>query len=557
MPSFRSVSDVRTLESGPSILHVLKLPEFSVEGEVIEEREVFAIPVFSRKDGLLLALPAMALPEALVMSDQPILEENMVGPSTMVSVGLVMEQENGEEYPLELEAECLLVDFHKSVLPRLRGFDPVTEGGNGEILTFHGEDMDVFPCGNQLQQLATSWIEGMASDRLAFYSAEEGPQMEVPPQRPSAAGKAKSKASSKKVTTATLSEQLSSLAQAIPAISSQLADLRGRQEKMEALMISPATSQKQLQPHRRDFERPPQTPRAMSGVQFLNTIGQPPRARATPLKQAPQTFPEDEPTVPLEEQEQVLGSSDQIVQSLFVQQKALTSLVAHLTQDGLQDLGGATSSSATLSLKGSAKREKLQQDLAMRRGSCLLKVAQNAFRRLKPTEAVPQDLANFQGKGVFTKYLERQGGFGGAQRDLGLIMWLLCNIGDLMVAGDQVGAQELLALMLVAVEQTAQDGGKWEVGWLLSLQEDPPAGVFAPKPVTQNPRLRAFAPLCPPEWATTALAFVKEADLISARRQEVVPARKQPGGGQKEEEEGPKKPKNLRHPKKPKSEEEK
>lgn len=72
MPSFRSVSDVRTLESGPSILHVLKLPEFSVEGEVIEEREVFAIPVFSRKDGLLLALPAMALPEALVMSDQPI-----------------------------------------------------------------------------------------------------------------------------------------------------------------------------------------------------------------------------------------------------------------------------------------------------------------------------------------------------------------------------------------------------------------------------------------------------------------------------------------------------
>ena len=487
MPSFRSVSDVRTLESGPSILHVLKLPEFSVEGEVIEEREVFAIPVFSRKDGLLLALPAMALPEALVMSDQPILEENMVGPSTMVSVGLVMEQENGEEYPLELEAECLLVDFHKSVLPRLRGFDPVTEGGNGEVLTFHGEDMDVFPCGNQLQQLATSWIEGMASDRLAFYSAEEGPQMEVPPQRPSAAGKAKSKASSKKVTTATLSEQLSSLAQAIPAISSQLADLRGRQEKMEALMISPATSQKQLQPHRRDFERPPQTPRAMSGVQFLNTIGQPP----------------------------------------------------------------------TLSLKGSAKREKLQQDLAMRRGSCLLKVAQNAFRRLKPTEAVPQDLANFQGKGVFTKYLERQGGFGGAQRDLGLVMWLLCNIGDLMVAGDQVGAQELLALMLVAVEQTAQDGGKWEVGWLLSLQEDPPAGVFAPKPVTQNPRLRAFAPLCPPEWATTALAFVKEADLISARRQEVVPARKQPGGGQKEEEEGPKKPKNLRHPKKPKSEEEK
>ena len=39
------------------------------------------------------------------------------------------------------------------------------------------------------------------------------------------------------------------------------------------------------------------------------------------------------------------------------------------------------------------------------------------------------------------------------------------------------------------------------MGWLLSLQEDPPSGLFAPKPETQNPRLRAFAPLSPLEWA--------------------------------------------------------
>ena len=39
---------------------------------------------------------------------------------------------------------------------------------------------------------------------------------------------------------------------------------------------------------------------------------------------------------------------------------------------------------------------------------------------------------------MVTKYLERQGGFGG-QRDLGLVMWLLCNMADMMVAGDQIG----------------------------------------------------------------------------------------------------------------------
>lgn len=37
-------------------------------------------------------------------------------------------------------------------------------------------------------------------------------------------------------------------------------------------------------------------------------------------------------------------------------------------------------------------------------GGFLLKVAQNAFKRLKPTETLPQDLPSFQGKAVFTKW---------------------------------------------------------------------------------------------------------------------------------------------------------
>ena len=67
--------------------------------------------------------------------------------------------------------------------------------------------------------------------------------------------------------------------------------------------------------------------------------------------------------------------------SLQVQQQALTALVAHLTnQDGLGDLGLGSSSSTSLSLKGSARREKLMTELAARRGNFFLKVAQNAHR---------------------------------------------------------------------------------------------------------------------------------------------------------------------------------
>ena len=130
-------------------------------------------------------------------------------------------------------------------------------------------------------------------------------------------------------------------------------------------------------------------------------------------------------------------------------------------------------------------------------------------------------------------------------------MWLLSQMADAFLNEDAAGAQELLALTMVTLEQVAQDSGKWEVGWILSLQEDPPPGVFQARPIATNPRLRAFAPLCPPEWATTALSYVKEVDLINSRRQEALPGKKNLPGKEQDDQAGPKK-KPARYPKKPK-----
>jgi hypothetical protein len=130
---------------------------------------------------------------------------------------------------------------------------------------------------------------------------------------------------------------------------------------------------------------------------------------------------------------------------------------------------------------------------------------------------------------------------------MGLVMWLLAQVADQMLQGDAAGAQELLALAMVTIEQVAQDRGRWDVAWILSLQEDPPPGVFQHRPASTNPRPKAFSPLCPPEWAATALAFVKEVDLLSTRRQEALP--KKPGA-KPDEPAVPKKP--PRYAKKPK-----
>ena len=90
-----------------------------------------------------------------------------------------------------------------------------------------------------------------------------------------------------------------------------------------------------------------------------------------------------------------------------------------------------------------------------------------------------------------------------------------------------------------------------------TLQEDPPPSVFANRPATTNPRLRAFAPLCPQEWATVALGFVKEVDLISSRRQESLGVKKQenPMGGPKKQDDKEAWKKKPRFPKKGKQEE--
>lgn len=137
-------------------------------------------------------------------------------------------------------------------------------------------------------------------------------------------------------------------------------------------------------------------------------------------------------------------------------------------------------------------------------------------------------------------------------------MWLMAHVADQMLVGDYKGAQEMMALALVSTEQAAQDGLKWEVAWLLSLQEDPPPSLFVPRPSSTNPRLRAFAPLCPQEWATVALGFVKEVDLISSRRQEsLVPKNKEnPMGGPKKPDEKEAWKKKPRFPKKAKGNEE-
>ena len=121
------------------------------------------------------------------------------------------------------------------------------------------------------------------------------------------------------------------------------------------------------------------------------------------------------------------------------------------------------------------------------------------------------------------QYLERFGGYAG-QRELGYLQWCLAHCMDCLVQQDIPGAQEflaVLALTFVACDQACIDQGRWDLALLRALEEPPPQ-LFHGRGTMANPRTRAFSPLSPVAWTTCALQFLKEVDLINARRLETL-----------------------------------
>ena len=142
------------------------------------------------------------------------------------------------------------------------------------------------------------------------------------------------------------------------------------------------------------------------------------------------------------------------------------------------DLGPTASSS--INARQSSKREKLQQELALR--FCVLP--------LNAAECSPQDVScsacafqcrGSEGSGAPLSGVVRFGGYA-YEKDLGLVLLLLAYVGDALAQGDVRGAQEHIALAMMSVEQAACDGGKWDLAFLLSLVQEPSPTLFQARP---------------------------------------------------------------------------
>eukprot|EP00435_Cladocopium_sp_Y103_P055503 s1300_g18.t1 len=520
-------------------VHVM---EFPAQMEDLDgQTQAAALIVLRRRTGYLLAVPRGAFTEAALAAGTAAPPEEMVGQSTLVTVAAGSKESLEDAVPPVHEdgtlVDVVLVDVSDAMDRFLSPFDPLRHHVE-LLLSFSADNIMLMPMPEDLAAEAWSWVADPASgERAIFYSAAEEDEAvpetpaeeEVDPPQPgrrgpstrSAAPRGAEPGTQKKprATVATLAASMETMSSTLPVLVNQLTELKERTEAMEQRLSNAS----------------PGRPSALQQPLGSFNLGGSLRASTTPaalLKEMPpprgslpgtsrptkQPASQEEAQQLMSEKEVVEDSAD-LAKAVYAQSQALTALVSHLTNaDPIHDL---SASSSGLSSKGSAGRMRLQQELAQHRGTFYLSVLQAMARRMQPARVAEQSPQELAARGVVpTAYVERYGGYG-RSRELGSLMWQVAIIMDHLQTENYNAAKDATALLATCLEQAALDGGKMDLALLLSLAEDPPSGVFTNRNLSGVMRGRAFAPLAEQKWITIALAYVKEMDLISSRRQDL------------------------------------
>ena len=499
----------------------------------------FLLPIMQRQGGILAAIPLGFLSEEVLIDAAEEGNDGVVGPSKDFEAALVEEDDAGQIVESGYSKAFVVVDLTDACLANLKDYDPVTDT---DVFPFEETTPAALPRVADIVQNVMEWIEATSLSRVNFYSAREEQAVPAAPKR----------AAPKKVSNAALVEQLSLLAAQVQMI--------GEQQKL----LSQSATVGGASPYAGPAAVPEaggtpvsRLPAVSNGLGILQStpkraaalLGPPPKTKMaeTPIRQ-PVKLKEDEPREIAEEvtEETMLGA-------LASQSSAITALVAHLTSggDAMQDLSSSGGQHLALSSRGVGRREKMQSELANRSSNYFLAVQQQLYRRMNPARVVPKTLEDLSAAGTsMTAYLERYGGYKNA-KDAGLSLWVAAHAMDCAAEGDFAGTREYLALLCAALEQSALDGS-WSLAWVLTLLDDPPAMLFADRMQPVVSYGRPFAPLVPPMWAATSLAYLKEIEVLVTRKTEVKTSKSSTARSSADNAEEDKSPSPRRRPKFPK-----
>eukprot|EP00439_Symbiodinium_sp_Y106_P066199 s1976_g10.t1 len=513
--------------------------------------EAQALIVMRRSLGFLAAIPVGVLTEEEAQAGRQAPMEAAVGPSTTIEVAASLFTEEGLLPQPGITVPCVLVDFAATAASR---FTVLGAGGDPEILLpFDVGSPDLMPEPSALLQQALVWAQrrDTPQERIAFYSAEEGPTPTTRPRlrlsksdppRAGAGGTGTEQpaaAKAKKVTTASLATQLETLASALPGLTSRLEEISSKQTAMEARIAAGPTA-------------PLAEPLGSLGAQpksWAATLAGPPPTHHRQLLAPQATLPAAAVEAAELEGEMSESSGEPLARAVLAQSQALTALVAQLSSSQGDPLLDNPLQSA-VSTRGAAQRAKMQDELATGRGVFYAQVLANMARRMSPAAQASTDPAILLGQGVcLSRYWERFGGFG-QNKDLALIAFQVGMIMDAFQAGRTELAQDHTSLLAVSLEQAALDGGRLDIGYHMTWLEEPPSGMYTNRPAAGLFRSRPFAPLASQRWVTIVLGYIKEMELIQSRRADAGKPRLSPAGSDQPPGDAPSPKKPPRRPRK-------
>ena len=507
--------------------------------------EALVLVTHIRPGGFLAAVPIGFIPEEVLAVGNSSEPPGPVGPSTVVVVPGSM-LDNGSLVPTGSPVSVVVVDFSQVVLPQLHPL-PVSSELH---FTFDPEQPFSVPTPLDLLSRIQDWLEaggdsglgyataggedidGVPMEEEEFAEAADGSPLSVSKlptksrrAKHTAPGPGRPTGTEKRPTVASLASSLQELIQVNTGLTQQVQSLSLRQQQLEKQTLplpqTVATPQTILrQPLSSALVAQAHQPSAVA-----KAIGTPPRTSAgltpgllrSPLIQPPELTELEEEKIEIAQS----SSRDPLAQAVLEQSKALTALVSQIasqSSDPLLDLGAGSFGAST---RGAQGRAKLQAELAAQKGSFFSSVLTAMARRMQPTSPTDGSPEELMARGVSgSRYLERFGGFG-KHRELGCLQHQVMTLMDFLQVGNLPAARDSAALLAVTIDQEALDNGRFDLANVLCLQEEPPSTIFSHKPANVLSRTRAFSPLASQQWITVALAYIKELDVISAKRLEL------------------------------------
>ena len=390
---------------------------------------VQAFVILRRPGGLMLVLPENVIEPASLQPFSVVPEdgtEPLVGPVRNFVVPLMLSQDDGG---LERSEEMVGVQVIDMSLPgALNILSAYPEDGEDMDLVsnFSHLDINARPSFGDLLPMVVAWIGEETEERLAFYTADEGPQSSASPPKAkakaphtlpdgsTAPGKAKSAA--KKPTVATLSQQMETVLAALPMITDQLSALTMKQDMLERQQRSAPSDQPGFRPIAAGKSAQPISSLLRGTPKNLSTLAAdlwpPPKTRATGGLTVPllpeQVMEEDEPVDPMQS-EVAEGLGSPMAQLLVEQGRVLAALVSQMQAGSTDPMSDLSSTTPTMGVKGTLAREKMQRELAAGTGAFFLKVCQAIQRRVNPASRLATNLSEV-GDVSLLGYLERYGG---------------------------------------------------------------------------------------------------------------------------------------------------